>query len=169
MTALVDPFADTPAEEAPAAPEVIEIADEQPKKAAPKKAAPKTAEEGKLTVTLKGGSGYDAPWIVGHFADVDDALRTFSEDAVKMADLMTRVQKAGAHFSGLQPARENPVSANPSRPPQGATDAPAWAPPKPFDDFVYKTGVSKKTGKVWHAWMPPQQGDSRDAKFFYQN
>jgi hypothetical protein len=74
------------------------------------------------------------------------------------------------HKGAAAPAPANNGGGRPqSAAPQGATDAPAWAPPKPFDDFVYKTGVSKKNGKVWHAWMPPQQGDLREAKFFYPN
>ena len=53
----VDPFVDVPVDDSP------EPFTEEPKKAAPKKAAPKKAEpipgEGKVTLTLKGGAGFD--------------------------------------------------------------------------------------------------------------
>lgn len=125
--------------------------------------------ENKVTVTLKGGRDFDAPWIVIHAASVAEADAQFDSG---LASLMEKVQRAGAHFAGQapKPAPGAPTQAAVrSAPPQGATDAPSWAPPKPFDDFVYKTGVSAKNGKTWHAWMPPSKGDSRDAKFFYQN
>jgi hypothetical protein len=156
-----DPFASAPAE----AQEVPVAAAEAPV-STPSRPAVATAAEGKITVTLKGGSGFDSPWIVIHAADAADALSQFDGP---LAELMEKVQKAGTHFSGLKPASASGNAAPSRSAPQGATEAPAWAPPKPFDDFVYKTGVSAKNGKVWHAWMPPEKGDHRDPKFFYQN
>lgn len=156
---LQDPFSDAPAEEAQSAPEP----------AAPVAVADRPVavpSEGKVVVTLKGGSGYDAPWIVIHASSVDDAYSQFDG---KLAELMTKVQAAGAHFSGQAPAKPAGAAPAANGRPAGATEAPSWAPPKPYDDFVYKTGVSAKTGKTWHAWMPPQKGDNREAKFFYPN
>lgn len=129
------------------------------------------ASEGKVVLTFKGGTGFDAPWIVIHAADLEDAHRQITEEAPLLADLMARVQIAGAHFAanGSTSSGRGGNTGAASNAPQGAAQAPAWAPPKPFDDFVYKTGISAKNGKVWHAWMPPEKGDSRDAKFFYPN
>jgi hypothetical protein len=124
--------------------------------------------DGKVVLTFKGGSGYDSPWIVVHANDLDEALRYVTEDATKVIDLMTRVQQAGKHFAGLAPAGSPSQSApQRSNAPQGAAEAPIWAPEKPHYDFVYKSGVSVKNGKTWHAWMPPEKSDSRDPKFFY--
>lgn len=159
-----DPFAAAPTEEAQT--ETAAPATEAPASTpAPRPAGP---SEGKLVVTLKGGSGFDAPWIVIHADDAADALSQFDDT---LAALMGKAQQAASHFTGLRPASPNSGSSPRivSGQPQGSIDAPAWAPPKPYDDFVYKTGVSAKNGKVWHAWMPPQKGDARPAKFFYND
>ena len=138
--------------------------DTQPavKKAAPKKAAVKadTDSEGKLTVTLKGGAGFDAPWIVVHAASVDDALEVFQGDAAKLASLMDRVQSAGKHFTGLAPAKPAAGGSGgaPARP---GAEAPAGTPEAPGPDWTFKTGVSPNTGKTWKAWMPPRGSDAK--------
>jgi hypothetical protein len=132
-----------------------------PKKVAAKKAAPKADpdSEGKLTVTLKGGAGFDAPWIVVHAAGVDDALELFQGDATKLASLMDRVQAAGKHFTGLAPAKPAGGGSGgaPARP---GAEAPAGTPEAPGPDWTYKTGVGK-TGKTWKAWMPPRGSDEQ--------
>lgn len=113
----------------------------------------------KIVVTLKGGAGFEAPWIVIHASSIAEADSLLSGD---MANLMTKVSNAAAHFSGGQaPAGGAPAAAPTSAPPAGAQ-----APERPADvpaDFVYRTGVSKKTGKAWKAWMPPTKGDPRSA------
>jgi hypothetical protein len=142
----IDPFEDvedTTVEPAP-----------KPTKAKPKVA---TSEDGKLTVTLKGGAGFDAPWIVVHTASVDEALEVFQSDASKLATLMDRVQSAGKHFTGLAPAKPAGGGA-PARP---GAEAPAGTPEAPGPDWVYKTGVNAKTGKPWKAWMPPRGSDAQ--------
>lgn len=130
--------------------------------------------DGKVVLTFKGGSGYDAPWIVVHAADLDEALEHVTTKAETLISVMERVQLAGKHFAGLAPAKasSNNINVAPARPlqpsqPSGSVEAPSWAPPKPFDDFVYVTKVKAETGKVWHAWMPPEKGDTRQPKFFF--
>lgn len=161
---MQDPFASAPAEEAQTETQVIEFTD-APAAAPAKPATPPS--EGKVVVTLKGGTGFDAPWIVLHADDAADALGQLDET---MIALMERAQKAAKHFGSLggggNTSGGRPVAQGQ---PQGSVEAPAWAPPKPYDDFIYKTGVSAKNGKTWHAWMPPEKGDSRPAKFFYPN
>lgn len=128
-------------------------------------------DAGKVVLTFKGGTGFDAPWIVIHATDLQDAYnQTTGENATLLASVMSQVHKAGAHFTSNGPVntgRGGNTGAR-SNAPQGATEAPSYAPPKPFDDFVYKSGVSK-AGKAWEAWMPPQKGDTREPKFFYKN
>lgn len=126
-------------------------------------------DNGRLTLTFKGGTGFDAPWIVVHAVDLDDALKYVSTDAGKLADLMTRVQAAGSHFASNGPVNtgRGGNTGEPSAPPQGATEAPSWAPPKHQPDAIYKTGVSK-AGKTWHAWMAPEKGQY-EPKFFYKD
>jgi len=144
-----DPFENAP----------VDAADEPfeqpaaPKKVPAKKAAAVTPTgEGKLTLTLKGGAGFDSPWIVIHAADVDDALDQVSGDnAAKLAKLMDETRKAANHFAGSAPAK--PAAGRPA--PQSAGEAPAGTPEPPGPDWVYKTGVGKN-GKTWKAWMPPR-------------
>lgn len=154
---ITDPFADVedttieegvPFEE-PAAPV---------KKAAPKKAAPKQPSDREgVTVTLKGGSGFDAPWIVIHASDLEDAYDQVSgENASLLAKLMEKTAAAGKHFSGFGGGKDAPRSA-----PQAAAEAPAGTPEAPGPDWVYKTGVNAKTGKPWKAWMPPRGSDAK--------
>lgn len=133
-----------------------------------KKTPPAVETDGKVVMTFKGGAGYDAPWVVIHAAGLQEAHDFVTGDnASLLADVMTRVQSAGRHFASLSPAASKGAGAPaPSRAPQAAQDAPEWAPDKPFEDFVYKSGIGKN-GKQWHAWMPPTRQDNRDALFFY--
>jgi hypothetical protein len=123
-----------------------------------------------ITTTYKGGTGFDAPWVVTRASSVKEADALLDQE---FADYLAKVQRVAKHFVGSAPVSQN-VSPSQggsaparSNAPQGATEAPSWAPPKPHDDFVYKTNISAKTGKVWHAWMPPTKDDQRPAKFFY--
>lgn len=140
------------------------------KKAPAKKAAPAAAapSEGKVVVTLKGGSGFEAPWIVIHADDVADA-----EAQVKSSvSLMETTQKAAKHFAGLGPARVannaggGERNANGRRSaPQGAKEAPAYAPEPPGSDWVYKSGTSARG--PWEGWFPPyDQKDQHKPVFF---
>jgi hypothetical protein len=116
--------------------------------------------DGKVVLTFKGGTGFDAPWIVIHATSLDDAFEQVSgENAVLLAQLMERVQKAGEIFAGLSTGK--PAAARPQRQaaPAPAQQPPAGSPPSPGEGWVYKTGVAKsgpKAGQPWQAWMPPQ-------------
>jgi hypothetical protein len=119
-----DPFAptadeaqtETPAE-APADSPFDTPPAEAPKKTAAKKAAPKAAakttvstdSEGKVTVTLKGGAGFDAPWIVIHAESIEDAYAQMTESGTLLGELMKRVSNAGQYFAGLAPAKAGPA------------------------------------------------------------
>src|SRR5690554_2017518 len=73
----------------------------------------------KLTVTLKGGAGYDAPWIVIYADDAADALTQLRDPNI--VELMDVVKKAGAHFSGGEApkaASQKPQQAAQLRPAQ---------------------------------------------------
>lgn len=115
--------------------------------------------EGKIVLTFKEGSGFDASWIVVHAESVADADAILNE---QFAELMVKAKKVAAHYRGGAPS----ASSAPARSGGGRKDPPANAPAKPFDDFVYMSGLSKATGKPWQAWMPPEKGDSRKPLFF---
>jgi hypothetical protein len=149
----IDPFADAP-EDAEAQEEVVRVA---PKKVtATKKGNTITVsnnnDQGKLSITLKGGAGFDAPWVVLYPADLQEAVDLVSgENAALLADLLSKVQKAGEHFVSLAPAKA-----------AKAAPAPANAPSRPAgvgEDWTYKEGIGKN-GKGWKAWMPPRGSDA---------
>lgn len=144
-----DPFAD---EEAPAV-----------KKAAPKKAAtaaPKPEADTRVGGTVKGGAGFDVPWLTPSWptwkAAAEDLADPETQEHMKfVADQLARFS---AYFQGkvAEYAPAKPAAAAPSnRAPAGATEPPAGTPAAPGPDWTYKTGVGK-TGKPWKAWMPPR-------------
>jgi hypothetical protein len=171
-----DPFASAPADEAQAAPEPEQApeppADPEPAPAPAKKAAAKKTNPlvtpvvnvgstgGKVTMTFKGGSGFDAPWIVIHADDLDDALTQVSEGGKTLAAVMERVQKAGQHFVGLgggsAPARggNGGGQQRTSNAPQGAQEAPNGE--KRYcehGEMRFRSQVSKKTGKPYKGFF----------------
>ncbi|MBF6287143.1 hypothetical protein [Nocardia cyriacigeorgica] len=159
----VDPFA-------PEAPAKVEPWDEPAKPEPVVRATPVVAAgaDGKVTVTLKGGSGFDSPWIVIHAADLQDAFAQFDGgNASVLASLMDKVANAGKYFSSKGPAataapRGGSSGGTSNGRPAGATQPPAGFPPLP-EGATYKTGVSKSSGKVWHAY------DLADGKRQYVN
>lgn len=107
--------------------------------------ATQNTESNKIVVTLKGGSGYDAPWIVVHADDAQDALNTLNDESMK--DLVSLTQKVGESFAGLK--KGGAVS-------QGGKPAAAAQAPngqEPPEGYVFKSGIGK-TGKPWKAFMP---------------
>ena len=140
-----DPFNDIADDDTP------EPFAEQPAKAA-SRATFTSDSEGKLVVTMKGGAGFDAPWLVYHATSVDDALGVFQNDSAKLVTLMEKVQSASKFFGGLAPAKPSAGGGAPARP---GNEAPAGVAEAPGPDWTYKTGVGKN-GKTWKAWMPPR-------------
>lgn len=146
-----------------------------PEATKPAAAAPRPVvaqSEGKIVLTFKGGSGFEAPWIVIHAQNIDEAADYLSpESGPKLLDLMTRVQNAGQHFAGLAPAGSKSSGGgnrggSRSNAPQGAKEPPAGTPPAPDSSYEYKSG--SKNGKPWHAWMPPK-GSGKDVVWLDSN
>lgn len=165
---ITDPWATADVEPAPAAPEP----QPEPKTVGTVKVdvVPNIltpTPEGKLTLTFKGTGTYADRWLVAHVANPVEGLTLLNDPQFKeLLDLSKKI----AAYDGAGAAVAAPQGGNTGgrqSAPQGATEAPSWAPERPEADFVYKTGVSKKNGKTWHAWMPPSQDDPRPAKFFY--
>lgn len=177
---MTDPFAPPVTDEPTLATNSTNLPATDPWASEPKKAAGSITVDvkpnilkpdfaGEHVVTLKGGSGFEAPWYVIHASGLDELEQLFGADANRLAALFARIQAAAAHFASNGPVNtgRGGNTGGASAPPQGATEAPSWAPAKHQPDAVYKTGVSK-AGKVWHAWMAPEKG-GYDPKFFYQN
>lgn len=115
--------------------------------------------QSKIVSTLKGGAGFEAPWIVVHSDSAQEALDTLNDPAMK--ELMEQVKKAGKYFStGAAPASA------PTRgggQPAGATQAPNNI--EPPEGYVYKTGITKSgknAGKPWYAFMGANREDNLD-------
>lgn len=136
-----DPFANVPTEYD--APET----DPNPK------VAEKPYDSEAVVVTLKGGSGYDAPWIVLRAGTVEEMNTVLNTE---LSALMERVSKAGQHFAGLAPAKASGASTAARR--EEPSDIPgSHLAQKPGDGWEYKTAV--KNGKPWWGWFPPRGSD----------
>lgn len=117
----------------------------EPEKATSKKE--KTVAEnndGKIVVTLKGGKGYEAPWIVVHANTVEEANEQLNDAG--LADLIKQTKKVAEFFNGGPQANNGP-----SGQPQAATQAPGGQ--EPPEGYVFKSGVGKN-GRPWKAFMP---------------
>ena len=120
---------------------------------------------GKVVVTLKGGKGYEAPWIVLHCDTVAEANGLLSDDGLK--ELIDRTTKAGQYFAKQGgAAAPAPAAAAPA---QTGGGSPYGAPQKPenISDKVWQLiqqGGTLKRGKnpsnPWVGIAPPkgQQG-----------
>lgn len=102
-----------------------------------------TENQSKIVVTLKGGSGYDAPWVVVHADTPQDALDTLNDEGTKQ--LLEKTKKVGAFFSAGGRKTGNGQPAASTQPANGQ---------EPPEGYVFKSGVSQKTGKPWQAFMP---------------
>lgn len=102
----------------------------------------------KVVVTLKGGSGYDAPWIVIHADTVEQATDILNDEAAK--ELIDQTKKVAGYFSagsGKQSSGGKQYKGKPA----GAAQAPNGQTPP--EGYVFKSGISQK-GKPWKAFMP---------------
>ena len=172
MSDAFDPFASAPAADeaqntpAPATepspfdapPADVPTPQEAPISTAPV-ARPVATADGKVVLTFKGGLGFDAPWIVIHAADLQDAADQVSgSNASLLADTMAKVQSAGAHFASLAPNK--PAATAPAggggRAPQQAQQAPGGQSKTcAHGEMQFRSGVSAKTGKAWKAFFCP--------------
>lgn len=108
--------------------------------------------EGKMTITLKGGSGFESPWIVLYADDAADGLNQMQDENLKT--LMEVVKRAGKHFAGGDSkAAQQPSNDKPARqqPPQDLSDDDRFC---AHGERTFKTGTSK-SGRAWKAMMCP--------------
>lgn len=96
---------------------------------------------GKIVVTLKGGKGYEAPWVVLHCDTVAEANDALSDEA--LVELLDKASKAGAYFA-RKGASAAPAQASAA---PAAQNSPYGAPQRP-------DGISDKV------WGLIQQGGS---------
>jgi hypothetical protein len=111
--------------------------------------------EGKLTVTLKGGAGFDAPWIVLHAEDAQDALDQLNDKA--LGALIARTKEVATFFSGgTGNATQRPAQSQQQRPPQQSApngESKTCA----HGEMTFRSGVSKSSGKPYKGFFCPSQ------------
>lgn len=169
MTAAVpDPFGAQAAQAAPAPEEAQQqTPPSDPWQSAPAPVAPPhtivQGADGKVVLTFKGGGGFEAPWVVVHASNLDEALSYVTENGAKLLDLFNRVQTAATAFRGGAPL------AAPSAPRQSAPAAAAGPPPgSPAMPAGYTYVTKVKNGRPWHGYFPSdaQKAAGEQAIFF---
>lgn len=94
-----DPFADTADEAQTAAPQTNPWEDTTVTETPATVSAP-SVDGNKVRVTLKGGTGYDAPWITIDGKDIPDTLNQITEHAQALKELVDQTAKVGKYFAG---------------------------------------------------------------------
>lgn len=155
-----DPFADI---EEPDEAQAYEELHEDPPFAEPtptkeEKVIVAVPSEGKVVVTLKGASGYDAPWIVIHADDANDALSQLNDP--NMVELIKKTSVMASGFQKTYKPGSAPASGGGSsndRKPPVATQFPAGVVRKQCEhgDWVYKTWARKDGKGMNHAQECP--------------
>lgn len=101
--------------------------------------------DGKISITLKGGKGYDAPWIVvsgDTVAEVEQSMLELGESRlIELTNLGSKAlvgavgESAAPQGGGSQPVSDRPAGV-------GA-------------DWTLREGTGKN-GKSWKGWFPPR-------------
>lgn len=110
--------------------------------------APAT-DQSKLTLTFKGGAGYDAPWVVVHANNPAEANEIILDEDFK--SLLENVQRVGGAFGEMAPNKPAAPAKKSNGQPAGAAQAPNGETPPP--GYMFKSGIGKN-GKPWKAFMP---------------
>ena len=106
-----------------------------------------------VSVTLKGGAGYDAPWVVLRAPDVATA-RTLVDDEENLTPLLDSAAKAGKYFSGLNAPVQTAAASSSSSGGEGRTCK--------HGAMQWKSGFSSSTGKAWQGWFCPSPKGTPD-------
>lgn len=127
-----------------------------------------TNDGDKWVITIKGGSGYDAPWLVGHLSSLDKVDESLSNRDL-MDSVLTRLWETAQRFASNAP--ERPAAATKSNN-GGAQRTPPNGPPPGTEipdcehgPMQYRTGIVKsgnRVGETWKAFMCPQPKGSDD-------
>lgn len=138
-----------------------------------KKSDVQVGSDGKITVTLKAGRDFDAPWVVLHGQDSTDLLTTMSDP--EFPKLLTWTTKAAQTFGeGWNPSPQGGNTGNRPAPAQNRSQAPQGQPPAATQhprgerkfcqhgEMVFKSDISKKTGKPWYAFDCPSNVCQRE-------
>src|SRR5690606_40422948 len=80
------------------------------------------------SVTIKFGSGYDAPWMVGRFSNLDAVTDTVTGREDDLRDAIVKIGKLAAFAAEHAPAAPAPAAGTPSSSGGGARPDPSHAP-----------------------------------------
>ncbi len=101
--------------------------------------------DGKISITLKGGKGYDAPWIVvsgDTVAEVERSMLELGESRlIELTKLGSEALVGAVGVGGAAQGGGTPVE----------TDRPAGV----GADWTLREGTGKN-GKPWKGWFPPR-------------
>lgn len=101
--------------------------------------------DGKISITLKGGKGYDAPWIVVSGDTVAEVERSMLElGASRLIELTKLGSEALVGAVGVGGAAQG-----------GGTPVEADRPAGVGADWTLREGTGKH-GKPWKGWFPPR-------------
>lgn len=106
----------------------------------------------KIVTTLKGGSGFDAPWIVIHADDAAEAVAVLRGDNIE--ELLKATKEVSDKFNGGQAPAQQRQAPRTQGMPAGANEPRPSDPPMP-EGWTYKSGVNKN-GKAYRAYFPPR-------------
>lgn len=126
--------------------------------------ANKPSDRDFLTVTLKAGTGYDAPWLVFHANSVSEALEALQDEQLdELMDLTARKGKELAKAFGGSAGFSKPAGSTSSgyKKPAAkqAVSEPDEAPECDHGERNWVTGRSAKG--PWYAWMCPADKNDR--------
>jgi hypothetical protein len=112
-----------------------------------------------LTVTLKAGTGYDAPWLVFHANSVDEALESLQHEKLdELMDLTARKGKELAKAFGGSTGFSKPAASASTGFKKPATKKPAYDVDSDTHECEHgeRDWVTGRSGKgPWQAWMCP--------------
>ena len=101
--------------------------------------------DGKISITLKGGKGYDAPWIVVSGDTVTEVERSMLElGESRLIELTKLGSEALVGAVGVRGAAQG-----------GDTPGEADRPAGVGADWTLREGTGKN-GKPWKGWFPPR-------------
>ena len=100
--------------------------------------------DGKISITLKGGKGYDAPWIVvsgDTVTEVEQSMLELGESRlIELTNLGSKALVGAVGESSAPQSADQPVADRP----QGVGA-----------DWTLREGTGKN-GKPWKGWFPPR-------------
>ncbi|WEB38739.1 hypothetical protein MOV08_05100 [Streptomyces yunnanensis] len=119
----------------------------------------------RVRVTLKGGVGYEAPWITIDGADIPDALKAMQDFKAELAELIEITGKSASFFHAKYQAPAKQAfggGGGVKQPaPSAQPDRPANVPPH----FVYREGVGKASGKPYKMWCSTDRNSNEKPIF----